>query len=243
MKKKFSITLLVAMFSLFSLFIIGFGGAATVEAAGSCAETLLVNVSASENTAFTNCRALQADAARYSAMAAFYTNETNVQRAFEADAARYTGLAAFYTAATAGNCLGIASTGMTSMELVNCLSDSAYQAANPELMASRRFVGVDGSVASQPVYVDSEVRSNNFLYNNEEIGATHADLAAEPVTIEDLRQRIYSDWVIEAEAVDVSILGQPAQGNVTGQPVYVDIEVVRQRIYSDWVIEAAAVDR
>ena len=65
--KKFSITLLIAMFSLL---IIGFGGAATVEAAGNCAETLLINVSTSESTAFTDCRALQAEAARYTGMAA-----------------------------------------------------------------------------------------------------------------------------------------------------------------------------
>jgi hypothetical protein len=95
MNKKFSLILLVAMFSLF---IIGFSGAATVEAAGNCAETLLINVSASENTAFTDCRALQAEAARYTGMAAFYTNAPNAQqRAFEVEVARYTGLAAFYT--------------------------------------------------------------------------------------------------------------------------------------------------
>ena len=99
MNKKLSLTLLVAMFSLL---IIGFGGAATAQAAGNCAETLLTNVSASESTAFTNCRALEADTARYAGLAAFYTNETNnVQRAFEADAARYTAMAAFYTAEAA----------------------------------------------------------------------------------------------------------------------------------------------
>jgi hypothetical protein len=70
MDKKLSITLLITMFSLF---IIGFGGAATAEAAGNCADTLLVNVSASESTAFTNCRAFEADAARYTGLAAFYT--------------------------------------------------------------------------------------------------------------------------------------------------------------------------
>jgi len=94
-------------------------------------------------------------------LAAFYTNETNVQRTLGADAARYTGLAAFYAAA-------------------------------------------DGSATSQPASVD----------------------------IEALRQHIYSDWVIEAEAVDISILGQPTQGNVTNQPVAVDIEVLRNNYYN-----------
>ena len=164
MNKKLSITLLVAMFSLL---IFGFGGAASAEAAGKC-ETLLVNVSASESTAFTNCRALEADTARYTGLAAFYTNETsNVQRAFEADAARYTGLAAFYTAKAAGTCLGIGSTAMTTAaELVNCLSDSTYQAANPELMASHRFVVADGSATSQPVSVDVEFQQNLALHPN-----------------------------------------------------------------------------
>jgi hypothetical protein len=45
-------------------------------------------------------RAVEASAARYSAMAENYLaqNETNVQRAFEADAARYTAMAAYYLA-------------------------------------------------------------------------------------------------------------------------------------------------
>ncbi len=45
-------------------------------------------------------RAFEADAARYTAMAEYYLaqNETNVQRANDANAARYTGLAAYLTA-------------------------------------------------------------------------------------------------------------------------------------------------
>lgn len=148
--KKFSITLLVAMFSLF---IIGFGGAATAAAAGECAETQLAN-GASESTAVTNCRAYEADAARYAALQAFYTSDANnVQRAFEADAARYTAMAAFYTS-----------------EAINVQrafkADSSYQAANPELMTSHRFVVADGSAtaASAPGAIESQSSLN--LYPN-----------------------------------------------------------------------------
>jgi hypothetical protein len=45
-------------------------------------------------------RALEAESARYTGLAAAFTaeRETNVQRGIEAEAARYTGLAGFYTA-------------------------------------------------------------------------------------------------------------------------------------------------
>lgn len=189
MNMKFSLILVAAMFSLF---IIGFGGVAPAATAGNCAETLVLNVSASESAAFTDCRALQADAARYTGLAAFYTHESNnvqrtfeadaarysalaasythetnnVQRAIEADAVRYTGLAALYTPDVAGTtCLGIASINLTDAELVNCQSDSAYQAANPELMAHRRFVVADASAASQPISVDIETRNHNHYDN------------------------------------------------------------------------------
>jgi hypothetical protein len=186
MNMKFSLILVAAMFSLL---IIGFGGAAPAQAAGNCAETLLLNVSASESTAFTDCRALQADAARYTGLAAFYTNETNnVQRTVEADAARYTGLAAFYTTAAAGTCLGIGSTDMTAAELVTCLSDSAYGAANPELMISHRFVVVDGGATTEPVRAGSAYQAAN-----PELMVTHrfvvvASAPAQPVDIEFLRR-------------------------------------------------------
>ena len=99
MNRNFSIALLVVMASLL---IIGFGVTATAEAAGSCAETPFVSVSASESTVFSNCRAFEADAGRYAGLAAFYTPGTNaaqanVQRSFETDAARYTAIAAYYT--------------------------------------------------------------------------------------------------------------------------------------------------
>jgi len=50
-------------------------------------------------------RAVEASAARYSAMAEKYLaqNETNVQRAFEADAARYSAMAAYYLAPNEAN--------------------------------------------------------------------------------------------------------------------------------------------
>lgn len=179
MMKKFSITLLVA---IFSLLIIGFGGAAKAEAAGECTETQLAN-GASESTAFTNCRAYEADAARYAAISAFYTSEaSNVQRAFEADAARYSALAAFFTNETGNNaqrafeanvarytglaalygttCLGAGSADMTTMALVGCMSDSAYQAANPELMLVSHFAGV---VANE------EVTGSAFFAKNPEL--------------------------------------------------------------------------
>jgi hypothetical protein len=180
--KRFSITLLIATFSLL---IIGFGGAATAAAAGECAETQLAN-GASESTAVTNCRAYEADAARYAAIAASYTNETNnVQRAFEADAARYTGLAALYTAdEIAANCLGAGSTGMTTAALVSCMSDSVYQAANPELMTSHRFVVANGRAPAAPAPGDTQVARSRFLTNIEELGATQTDLATERGAIE-----------------------------------------------------------
>jgi hypothetical protein len=147
MDKKLSITLLITMFSLF---IIGFGGAATAEAAGNCADTLLVNVSASESTAFTNCRAFEADAARYTGLAAFYTNETNnVQRAFEADAARYTGLAAFYTFVVAD---GSAASQPVSVD-IEVLRNNYYN-----IQAARH-----GDSAAEPV--DIQVRNHNYYDN------------------------------------------------------------------------------
>jgi len=178
MNKKLSLTLLVAMFSLL---IIGFGGAATAQAAGNCAETLLAN-GASESTAFTNCRAYEADAARYNAIAAFYANEkTHAQRAFEANVARYTGLAAFYTNETsnvqrafeadAARYTGLAAfyTNETNVQRAfEADSDSAYLAANPELMASHRFVVVDRATQTDPAAepVDIEVLQNVILDRN-----------------------------------------------------------------------------
>jgi hypothetical protein len=213
MNMKFSLILVAAMFSLL---IIGFGGAAPAQAAGNCAETLLLNVSASESTAFTDCRALQADAARYTGLAASYTNETNnVQRTVEADAARYTGLALFYTAAAAGTCLGIGTTEMMAAEFVNCRLDSAYQAANPELMVSHRFVVADRSATAVPVSVDIEdLVGNMFLDNIEEFRATQTDPAyntVEPVDIEVLRNNYYNSLRVAqtdpaAEPVDLEFL-------------------------------------
>ena len=206
MNKKLSLILVAAMFSLL---IIGFGGAATADAAGKCAETLLAN-GASESTAFTNCRAYEADAARYNAMAAFYANEkthaqrafeanvarytglaafytnetSNVQRAFEADAARYTGLAAFYTAKAAGTCLGIGSTDMTTAaELVNCLSDSTYQAANPELMVSHRFV-VDGGATAEPVSDSAYLAANPELMASRRFVVADGSATSQPVSVD-----------------------------------------------------------
>lgn len=142
MKKKFSITLLVAMFSLF---IIGFGGASKVEAVGECAETQLVN-GANESAAFTNCRAFEADAARWNAWATSFTNETNnVQRAFQADAARYSAMAAFYTNET------------------NVPRSLEAEAARYTGLAT--FYGADGSMTSQPVPVDIEARNFNHYDN------------------------------------------------------------------------------
>lgn len=199
MNTTFNMTLLIAMFSLF---IIGLGDTAPAEAAGTCAETPLVNTSAVENTALIGCQG------------------------FEADAARYTGLAAFYTPKAAGTCLEIAATDTIAVALVNCRSDSGYLAANPELMASHRFAAVDDSAFGQPVSVDKEA----------------------------LRQRIHSNWVIEADAVDVSILEPPARdidfnrpaafdpgtSNVTSRPATFnpgtyDKEALRRRVYSDRV--------
>jgi hypothetical protein len=166
--KKYSNTLLIAMFSLL---IIGFGGAATAAAAGECAETQLAN-GASESTAVTNCRAYEANAARYAAVQAFYTSEANnVERAFKADAARYTDLAAFYT--------GEANNVERAFK-----ADSSYQAANPELMTSHRFVVASGSAPAAPAPVDTQVARSRFLTNIEELGATQTDLATEPGAIE-----------------------------------------------------------
>jgi len=175
MKKKYSITLLVAMFSLL---IIGFGGAVTAAAAGECAETQLAN-GASDSTAVTNCRAYEADAARYAAIQAFYTSEANnVERAFKADAARYTAMAAFYNSeainvqrtlkADAARYTDLAA--FYTSKAINVQrafkADSTYQAANPELMTSHRFVVADGSatVASAPGAIESQSSLN--LYPN-----------------------------------------------------------------------------
>jgi hypothetical protein len=269
MNKKFSITLLVVMFSLL---IIGFGGTATVEAAGKCAETLLANVSASESTAFTDCRALQADAARYTGLATFYTNETNVQRALEANAARYTGLAtfytnetnvqraleanaarytgltAFYTAEAAGKCLEIASIDMKTVEFDNCLSDSAYLAANPELMVVRHFAGV---------VENEEVTGSAYFAENPELMASRRFVVANrSTTVEPVSDSAYLAanpelmvvrhfaGVVENEEVTGSayFAENPelmasrrfvvADGSMASQPVFVDIEVQRYNNYN-----------
>jgi hypothetical protein len=54
-------------------------------------------------------------------------------------------------AEAAGNCFRPASTGMTAAELVTCLSESGYQAANPELMVVQRSVVADDSTTAAPV--------------------------------------------------------------------------------------------
>jgi hypothetical protein len=116
MKKNFSITLLVAMFSLL---IIGFGATATAEAAG--------------------------------------------------------------------NCLEIAATDMMAVEFVTCLSDSAYQAANPELMASHRFVVADGSAPTGPVSDSAYLAANPELMAGYRFDVAGDSAPTGPVDIEFLQ--------------------------------------------------------
>ena len=64
------------------------------------------------------------------------------------------GFGATATAEAAGNCLEIPATDMMAVEFVTCLSDSAYQAANPELMAGYRFDIAGDSAPTGPVAIE-----------------------------------------------------------------------------------------
>ena len=79
------------------------------------------------------------------------------------------------TAQAAGKCLEIASIDLTAVELVGCRIDSAYLAANPELMTSYRFVVADSSATDQPVSVAIEILHNNY-YKSLQVAQTDLEI-------------------------------------------------------------------
>jgi hypothetical protein len=91
-------------------------------------------------------RAIEASAARYNGLAAFYmaANGASGQRAIEASAARYNGLAAFYMAA-------------------NEITSSTLLANNPELAVARRYTAPAMENDVGQTYDIEVVRHNNFV--------------------------------------------------------------------------------
>ena len=68
-------------------------------------------------------------------------------------------------------------------ELVNCLSDSTYQAANPELMVSHRFV-VDGGATAEPVSDSAYQAANPELMVSHRFIVVDGRATSQPVSVD-----------------------------------------------------------